>query len=85
MPAPDALLFDFSDSDWHFTLAGAVQMANTYPNTPAAAAPPGIRRRPRLLPLQRRPRKVWHDLITNPQRIHILAPGEPYTLNPINR
>ena len=34
MPAPDALLFDFSDSDWHFGLAGAVQMANAYPDTP---------------------------------------------------
>ena len=34
MPAPDALLFDFSDSEWHFGLAGAVQMANAYPDTP---------------------------------------------------
>ena len=34
MPAPDAMLFDFSDSDWHFGLAGAVEMANAYPNTP---------------------------------------------------
>ena len=31
MPAPDAMLFDFSDSDWHFGLAGAVTMANAYP------------------------------------------------------
>lgn len=34
MPAPDALLFDFSDSEWHFGLDGAIRMANTYPNTP---------------------------------------------------
>jgi len=32
MPAPDAMLFDFSDSDWHFGLAGAVKMANAYPS-----------------------------------------------------
>lgn len=34
MPTPDALFYDFSDSEWHFTLEGAVKMANTYPNTP---------------------------------------------------
>ena len=34
MPAPDALLFDFSDSEWHFGLEGAARMANTYPKTP---------------------------------------------------
>ena len=34
MPAPDAMLFDFSDSEWHFGLAGAVEMANAYPLTP---------------------------------------------------
>ena len=30
MPTPDAMLFDFSDRDWHFGLAGAVRMANAY-------------------------------------------------------
>lgn len=34
MPTPDAILFDFSDSEWHFTLEGAVKLANAYPNTP---------------------------------------------------
>ena len=34
MPAPDALLFDFSDSEWHFGLDGAIEMANAYPDTP---------------------------------------------------
>jgi len=34
MPAPDAMLFDLSDSEWHFGLAGAVRMANAYPDTP---------------------------------------------------
>ena len=33
-PAPDALVFDFSDSEWHFGLDGAVPMANAYPDTP---------------------------------------------------
>ena len=34
MAAPDAILFDFSDNEWHFGLAGAVKLANAYPNTP---------------------------------------------------
>ena len=34
MPPADAMLFDFSDSEWHFGLDGAVTMANAYPLTP---------------------------------------------------
>ena len=34
MPTPDAMLFDFSDSEWHFGLDGAIEMANAYPHTP---------------------------------------------------
>ena len=34
MPTPDAMLFDFSDSEWHFGLEGAITMANAYPDTP---------------------------------------------------
>ena len=34
MPPPDAMLFDFSDSEWHFGLDKAVAMANAYPDTP---------------------------------------------------
>jgi hypothetical protein len=33
MPAPDAILVDFSDSEWHFTFEGAVKLANAYPST----------------------------------------------------
>src|SRR5215217_4561561 len=40
MPAADAILFDFSDSEWHFGLDGAIAMANAYPH-PIAAAPLG--------------------------------------------
>jgi hypothetical protein len=28
------MLFDFSDSEWHFGLDGAIAMANAYPQTP---------------------------------------------------
>jgi hypothetical protein len=34
MPTADAMLFDFSDSEWHFGLDGAIEMANAYPHTP---------------------------------------------------
>jgi L-ascorbate metabolism protein UlaG (beta-lactamase superfamily) len=34
MPSADAMLFDFSDSEWHFGLNGAIEMANAYPHTP---------------------------------------------------
>ena len=34
MPTPDAMLFDFSDSEWHFGLDGAIEMANAYADTP---------------------------------------------------
>jgi hypothetical protein len=34
MPTADAMLFDFSDSEWHFGLDGAIAMANAYPDTP---------------------------------------------------
>ena len=33
MPTADAMLFDFSDSEWHFGLDGAIAMANAYPHT----------------------------------------------------
>ena len=33
MSAPDVILFDFADNDWHITLKGAIQLANTYPNS----------------------------------------------------
>jgi hypothetical protein len=28
------MLFDFSDSEWHFGLDGAIAMANAYPHNP---------------------------------------------------
>ena len=30
----NSMLFDFSDSEWHFGLDGAIEMANAYPDTP---------------------------------------------------
>ena len=79
MPAPDAMLFDFSDSEWHFSLDGAVEMANAYPDTPLLLHHWGSVDAPDFAPFNADP-AVLPDRIINPQRIHLLAPGQPYTL-----
>ena len=80
MPAPDALLFDFSDSEWHFTLAGAVRMANAYPDTPLLLHHWGCVDAPDFPPFNADPADL-PGLVDNPGRIHLLAPGQPFTLN----
>lgn len=79
MPAPDAMLFDFSDSDWHFGLSGAVEMANAYPRTPLLLYHWGSVDAPEFPPFNGDP-AVLPPLVTNPERIRVLAPGEPYVL-----
>lgn len=80
MPAPDALLFDFSDSEWHFGLEGAVAMANAYPQTALLLHHWGSVDSPDFAPFNGDP-AVLYDLVANPARIHVLAPGEPFVLN----
>ena len=77
MPTADAMLFDFSDSDWHFGLTGAVTMANAYPTTPLLLYHWGSVAAPDFPPFNGDP-DVLYDLISNPERIHVLAPGEPF-------
>ncbi len=79
MPTPDALLFDFSDSDWHFGLEDAVRMANTYSDTPLLLHHWGTVDAPDFAPFNGDPRALY-GLVTNPHRIYVLAPGEPFTL-----
>ena len=71
------MLFDFSDSDWHFGLAGAVKMANAYPTTPLLLHHWGSVAAPDFPPFNRDP-EVLYGLVINPERIRILAPGELY-------
>jgi L-ascorbate metabolism protein UlaG (beta-lactamase superfamily) len=70
MPAPDALLFDFSDSEWHFGLEGAARMANGYPKTPLLLHHWGCVDAPRLRPVQRLP-----GLVEIPERIVLPSPA----------
>ncbi|MDI9312799.1 MAG: MBL fold metallo-hydrolase [Limnohabitans sp.] len=84
MPTPDAILFDFSDSEWHFTLEGAVKLANAYPNTPLLLHHWGSVDAPDFPPFNGDPEKL-KKLVANPERIVVLAPGEPYTLKKLKK
>ncbi len=83
-PTPDAILFDFSDSEWHFTLAGAIKIANAYPNTPLLLNHWGSVDAPDFTPFNADP-DVLKKQVVNPQRIHVLAPGEPFTLKRLRK
>ena len=80
MPIPDAILFDYSeDSDWHFGLEGSVKIANAYPNTPILLGHWGTVDAPDFTPFNGDP-KNFTKLVKNPERILILAAGQPFTL-----
>lgn len=83
-PPPDAILFDFSDSEWHFTFEGAVKIANAYPNTPLLLCHWGSVDAPDFAPFNGDPEKLKKAII-NPERIQILAPGQPYILTKLKR
>lgn len=80
MKAPDAILFDFSDSEWHFTFEGAVKVANAYPNAQLLLCHWGSVDSPDFSPFNGDPKKLY-DVVVNPGRIRVLAPGEPFDLN----
>ncbi len=54
-----------------------------YPDTPLLLHHWGSVDAPDFSPFNGDP-AVLHDLVTNPQRIHVLAPGEPFTLRPVS-
>ena len=83
-PTPDAILFDFSDSEWHFTFDGAVKIANAYPSTPLLLNHWGSVDSPDFAPFNADPERLKKSII-NPDRIHVLAPGEPYILKRLNK
>jgi len=83
MQAPDAIFFDFSDSEWHFTFDGAVRLANAYPDTPLLLCHWGSVDAPQFAPFNGDPARLY-DRVVNPERIVVLAPGEPYVLHPLS-
>lgn len=84
MPTPEAILFDFSDSEWHFTLEGAVKLANAYPNTPLLLHHWGSVNAPDFPPFNGDPKQL-EKLVINQKRIYLLAPGEPFTLERLKK
>jgi L-ascorbate metabolism protein UlaG (beta-lactamase superfamily) len=84
MPAPDALLFDFSDSEWHFGLSGAVRMANAYPDTPLLLYHWGSVDAPTFTPFNGDPWTLF-GMVKNPGRIRVLAPGEAFRLTRLKK
>lgn len=79
MPAPDAMLFDFSDNAWHFTFEGAVRMANAYPSADLLLHHWGSVDAPDFSPFNANPDDLY-GRVDRPERIRVLAPGEPFVL-----
>ncbi|HEY4327177.1 MAG TPA: MBL fold metallo-hydrolase [Mucilaginibacter sp.] len=85
MPAPDLILLDYSeDSAWHFGLEGSAKIVNAYPNTPILLGHWGFVDAPAFLPFNGDPARLA-KLVVNPERIIVLAPGQPYTLKRLKK
>lgn len=79
MPAPDVILFDFSDNDWHIGLEGAVRLGNAYPEAELVCIHWGTVDAPEFTPFNGDPEALM-DKIAGPERIRVLAPGEGFVL-----
>ena len=80
LPAPDIILLDYSeDSTWHFGLEGSAAIVNAYPDAQVILGHWGFVDAPDFLPFNGDPDRL-KKLAVNPERIHVLAPGEPFTL-----
>lgn len=85
MPIPDLILFDYSeDAAFHSGLEGAVKIANAYPNTPLLLGHWGFVDAPDFIPFNGDPEKL-KKLVKNPERIIVLAPGQPYVLKKLKK
>lgn len=79
MPSPDVILFDFADNEWHITLDGAIKLANTYPDATLICIHWGSVDAPDMTPFNGNPEDLM-DRVIHPERIQVLAPGEPFVL-----
>lgn len=82
MPQPDAIFFDFSDNSWHIGFDNAVKLANTYPNAPLILQHWGTVDAPTLDVFNGDPETLM-DKVVNPERIKVLAAGEPFEMKKI--
>lgn len=79
MEAPDVMIFDFSDNSWHIGLENAIILANNYPEAQLILSHWGSVDAPDMDPFNADPASL-EGKVVNPQRIHILAPGEAYRI-----
>lgn len=79
MPAPDAMLFDFSDSRWHIGMEGAVKMAAAYPDTPLILWHWGSVDAAEWKEFNGDPDEL-RARVVNPERVIVLRPGEAYRI-----
>jgi L-ascorbate metabolism protein UlaG (beta-lactamase superfamily) len=85
MPTPDAILFDYSeDAAFHAGLEGAVKIANAYPDTPLILGHWGFVDAPDFIPFNGDPEHLKKRVV-HPERIIVLAPGEPYHLKRLKK
>ncbi|PTQ83819.1 L-ascorbate metabolism protein UlaG (beta-lactamase superfamily) [Trichococcus patagoniensis] len=80
MPQPDVIFFDFSDNSWHIGFDNAVKLANTYPKAALILQHWGTVDAPTLDVFNGNPEDLM-GVVDNPERIHVLAAGEAFTLN----
>ena len=79
MEAPDAILFDFSDNEFHIGLKNAYKLANAYPEAKLLLVHWGTVDAPDQTPFNGDPQNVL-DNVVNPERVVVLLPGEEYVL-----
>lgn len=79
LPAPDVIFFDFSDDGWHIGLENAIKVANAYPNAMLLLSHWGTVDAPDMKPFNADPKDL-EGRIVNPERVHVLAPGEAFDL-----
>lgn len=79
MEAPDAILFDFSDNEFHIGLKNAYKLANAYPEAKLLLVHWGTVDAPDQTPFNGNPQNVL-DNVVNPERVVVLLPGEEYVL-----
>lgn len=80
LPAPDLIILYYSeDAEWHFGLEGSAKLLNAYPNASVLLGHWGFVDAPEFTPFNGDPERL-KKLVVNPERIKVLAPGEPFEL-----
>ena len=85
MPNPDVILLDYTeDSAWHSGLEGSAKIVNAYPKAKVLLGHWGTVDAPDFIPFNGDPEHLL-KLVTNPERIYVLAPGEALTLKRLKK